>query len=122
MGFVGFCNLKKDLFNDISAIKNMNLKLKKTIPDEEEYFFNKNINLANRIVTDSENSKKLMSIKYNEITYTIVYNGNVYNKDEVKKELQELGYKFERKFRHRDFIESFYTIWNKYISKIKWSF
>ena len=109
-GFVGFCNLKRDLSSDTSIIKNMNLKLKKTIPDEEEYFFYKNINLANRMVTDSENSKKLMSIKYNDVTYTIAYNGKIYNKDEIKEELKELGYEFERKFRYRNFIKSFYRI------------
>lgn len=115
MSFAGFCNLKKDLCDDISVIKNMSLKLKKSIADEEEYFINKNINLGYTITTHLENTKKLMSIKHNDVVYTIIYNGNIYNKDEIKKELQEIGYKFERKFRFRDFIKSFYRIWNKYI-------
>lgn len=115
MSFVGFCNLKKELCDDISVIKNMNLKFKKTKTEEEKYFFNKNINLGYTMTRHLENTKELMSIKYNDVTYTIIYNGNIYNKDEIKKELQEIGYKFERKFRFRDHIKSFYRIWNKYI-------
>ena len=99
-GFVGICNLKRDISNEKEIIKQMNLKLQKRGPDEEGYFLNKNINLGHRrlSIIDKENGKQPMSIKYNDITYTIVYNGQIYNKDEIKKELIELGYSFKRIF------------------------
>lgn len=95
-GFVGFTSLNKDLSNDRSIIEKMNLKLQKRGPDEEGYFFDKNINLGHRrlIIIDAENGKQPMSAKINDNTYCIVYNGQIYNKDEIKKELVELGYEF----------------------------
>lgn len=115
-GFVGFASLEKDVSKDIHIVKNMNMKLQKRGPDEEGYFFNKNINLGHRrlIIIDAENGKQPMSAKYDGTTYTIVYNGQIYNKDEIKKELIELGYEFKRIFRYRSSIKSIYTLWNKY--------
>ena len=99
-GFVGFSNLNKDISKDIHILKDMNLKLQKRGPDEEGYFTDTNINLAHRrlIIIDKENGKQPMNAKYNDVTYTIVYNGQIYNKDEIKKDLQDLGYKFNRIF------------------------
>lgn len=117
-GFVGFANIEKDLSKDVHIIKDMNLKLQKRGPDEEGYFIEKNINLGHRrlIIIDAENGKQPMSAKYNDVTYTIVYNGQIYNKEEIKKELQELGYEFQRIFRYRGFIKSIYSLWDKYIT------
>lgn len=99
-GFVGICNLKKDVSNEKETIKQMNLKLQKRGPDEEGYFFDKNINLGHRrlIIIDKENGKQPMSVKYNDVTYTIVYNGQIYNKEEIKNDLKDLGYSFKRIF------------------------
>ena len=44
-----------------------------------------------------------MSVKYNDTTYTMVYNGQIYNKEEIKKDLQDLGYSFKRIFWYRSF-------------------
>ena len=99
-GFVGICNLKKDISNDKHIIRDMNLKLQKRGPDEEGYFFSKHINLGHRrlVIIDKENGKQPMSVKYNDTTYTIVFNGQIYNKDEIRKDLQDLGYSFKRIF------------------------
>ena len=99
-GFVGICNFKRNISNDKETIKQMNLKLQKRGPDEEGYFFSKNTNLGHRrlVIIDKENGKQPMSIKFNEDTYTIVYNGQIYNKDEIKRDLIELGYNFKRIF------------------------
>ena len=99
-GFVGICNLTKDISNEKETIKQMNKMFKKRGPDEEGYFFDKNINLAHRrlIIIDKENGKQPMSIKINDITYTIVYNGQIYNKEEIRKNLKDIGYTFKRIF------------------------
>ena len=47
------------------------------------------------IVIDPEGGKQPMSFKYNGNTYTIVYNGQIYNAPELRKELQEEGFTFE---------------------------
>lgn len=96
--FVGFTNLSKDISKDIHIIKDMNLELQKTGSDEEGYFIDRNIILGHRrlIVIDAENGKQPISVKYNNTIYTIVLNGQIYNKDEIKKELRNLGYEFTR--------------------------
>ena len=112
-GFAGFTNLNKDISNDIHILKDMNLKLQKRGPDEEGYYTDTNVCLAHRrlIIIDKENGKQPMSVKINDITYTIVYNGQIYNKVEIKKDLQDLGYSFKRIFRYRSSFKSVYRIW-----------
>ena len=99
-GFVGICNLTKDISNEKENIKHMNQKIKKRGPDEEGYFIDKNINMAHRrlVIIDKENGKQPMSVKKNDITYTIVYNGQIYNKEEIRKDLKDSGYTFKRIF------------------------
>ena len=99
-GFVGFTNLNKDISKDINIVKIMNSRLQKRGPDEEGYYSDNNINLGHRRLTiiDAKNGKQPMSARYNDTTYTIVYNGQIYNKDEIKIELEELGYDFKRIF------------------------
>lgn len=123
-GFVGYCNLKKDLSKENNILENMNTILKKRGPDEEGYFYDTNIKMGHRrlIIIDAENGKQPMSVRCNDNTYTIVYNGQIYNKEEIKKELQELGYEFMRIFGYRSSLKSIYRIWNKFIKKIKWYF
>ena len=101
-GFVGFANLNRDISKDIHILKNMNLKLQKRGPDEEGYFTDINACLAHRrlIIIDKDNGKQPMSVKFNDITYTIIYNGQIYNKDEIRDKLKELGYEFKRIFRY----------------------
>ena len=102
-GFVGFANLDRDISKDIHILKKMNQKIKKRGPDEEGYFTDININLAHRrlIIIDKENGKQPMSVKYNDVVYTIVYNGQIYNKEEIRKDLIEKGFYFIRIFRYR---------------------
>ena len=58
-GIVGFVNYKKNIFNDINILKNMNNTLSKRGPDEEGYYIKENIALAHRrlIVIDPEGRK-----------------------------------------------------------------
>ena len=102
-GFVGFANLSKDISKDIHILKDMNRKLLNRGPDEEGYFLEENVALAHRrlVIIDKKNGKQPMSVKYNDVTYTIIYNGQIYNKDDIKKELIQLGYEFKRIFRYR---------------------
>ena len=47
------------------------------------------------IVIDPEGGKQPMSFKFNENTYTIVYNGQIYNTPELREILKEEGFTFE---------------------------
>lgn len=111
-GFVGFANLNKDVSRDIYIIKDMNSKIQKKAADEEHYYIDKYVNLGYRENINNKKEKQAMSIRYNDVIYSIVYNGQIYNKEEVKKELQELGYEFERRFRYRIIVKWVYSFWN----------
>ena len=75
----------------------MTKALSKRGPDEENLYFNEHICLGHRRLTilDPENGHQPMSMTYNENTYTIVYNGQLYNTEDIRKELIEAGFEFK---------------------------
>ena len=88
-----FANLKHSISNKRNVIEDMTKSLNKRGPDEENFYINEHINLGHRRLTiiDPENGHQPMSAAYNENTYTIVYNGQLYNADDIRKELIEEG-------------------------------
>ena len=96
-GIVGIVNYNENISNQYPILRNMTQTLKKRGPDEEGLFFSKHINLGHRRlnVIDIENGKQPMSFTYNEVTYTIVYNGQIYNTAELKEELLKKGFTFK---------------------------
>lgn len=99
-GFVGFCNLKQDLSSakSTNALKVLTKSLSHRGPDEEDFYISKHTNLGHRrlIIIDPENGKQPMRCKYNDNSYTIVYNGQLYNAKDIQEELIKLGYEFNR--------------------------
>lgn len=96
-GIAGIVNLKKDISNDYYIIRNMTKTLTKRGPDEDGLYFSKHSNLGHRrlSIIDIENGKQPMSYRVNETTYTIVYNGQIYNSKELRKILSDNGFKFK---------------------------
>jgi len=96
-GFTGIVNFEKDISNQFSILKNMSETLAKRGPDEDGMHFSKHVNLAHRrlSIIDIENGKQPMSVTIDEITYTIVYNGQLYNTEEIRNILIENGFKFK---------------------------
>lgn len=96
-GIVGFVNLKRKLSEEKNILIDMTKTLKKRGPDEENFYIEEHVNLGHRrlIILDAKNGKQPMIAKYNENTYTIVYNGQVYNAKDIREDLQELGYTFK---------------------------
>ena len=96
-GIVGIVNYNENISNQYSILRNMTKTLKRRGPDEEGFFFSKNVNLGHRrlSVIDIENGKQPMSFTYTEATYTIVYNGQIYNTAELKAELIKNGFTFK---------------------------
>lgn len=88
-GFVGFCNVHQNISNNVHILKDMTRVLQKRGPDEEDFFIDENICLGHRrlIIIDAENGKQPMSAKIGDTTYTIVYNGQLYNAKDLREEL-----------------------------------
>ena len=81
---------------DDEIIGNMLLTMKHRGPDEKGYYFNKDVCLLHTrlSVIDPEGGKQPMHIHWGGHHYSIVYNGELYNTDEIRTELLKLGHTF----------------------------
>ena len=85
-GFTGW--YKKNITKqDIKQLKKMTNTLKYRGPDQKGYYKNKNILLGHRrlSIIDIKNGKQPMTYK----NYTIVYNGELYNAEELRNKLKK---------------------------------
>lgn len=89
-GFTGWYK-KNHKKKDKKVIKKMTNTLKYRGPDQKGYFIDKNILLGHRrlSIIDLKNGKQPYTYK----GYTIVYNGEIYNTEEIKQKLKK--YTFE---------------------------
>lgn len=96
-GITGFINLDKNIQNSYYIIRNMCKTLAKRGPDEEGFYFSKHGVLGHRrlSIIDIENGKQPMNFVYQGNTYVIVYNGQIYNTDELRTELLRNGFTFK---------------------------
>ncbi len=96
-GFVGFANLKHTTTDkDFDVLKTMTSAITHRGPDEGMFFSDEHINLGHRrlVILDEENGKQPMSFTYDDITYSMVYNGQLYNSKDIRMDLISLGYTF----------------------------
>ena len=97
-GIVGFVNYTRDISDYRNVLNNMNQTLSGRGPDEEGYYINTHVALGHKrlIVIDPEAGRQPMIEKYSFGEYVIVYNGQIYNTDELRKTLIENDFKFNR--------------------------
>ena len=91
-GFVGFYS--KDV-RDENVIKEMNNQIIHRGPDSDGYYFDNGINFGFRrlsIIDLHEGSQPILN-ENNDIA--IIFNGEIYNYQEIKDDLLEKGYKFK---------------------------
>ena len=93
-GIVGFVNNKREK-EDI--IKKMANKIKHRGPDGEGYYVDDNIALAHRrlAIIDLKSGQQPMFNK--DKSLVIIFNGEIYNFLDLKKELKDKGYEFQNK-------------------------
>ena len=96
-GIVGNVNLKQNISNQKQIIIDMNNTLSKRGPDECGYYVTDHALLGHRrlIIIDPDGGKQPMTFKHDGNTYTIVYNGQIYNTKELSEELKQNGFSFE---------------------------
>lgn len=96
-GITGFINLEKDIQNSYYIIRNMCKTLSKRGPDEEGFYFSRHGVLGHRrlSIIDIQNGKQPMNFMYQGNTYVIVYNGQIYNTNEIRGELLKAGFTFK---------------------------
>jgi len=95
-GIAGWIDYQQDLKEKGNIISKMSETLARRGPDAQGVYLEENVCLIHRrlIVIDPENGIQPMTIKKGDTNYTIVYNGELYNTDELRSELSALGYSF----------------------------
>lgn len=97
----GFCGYV-DFYNNIEdekIITNMNVMLRKRGPNAENVYIDKNVALGHTrlSIIDVKYGNQPMTVNYDNVNYTIVYNGELYNTNELRDSLIEKGYTFNTK-------------------------
>lgn len=97
----GFCGYV-DFYNNIEdekIITNMNVMLRKRGPNAENVYIDKNVALGHTrlSIIDVKYGNQPMTVNYDNVNYTIVYNGELYNTNELRDTLIEKGYTFNTK-------------------------
>jgi asparagine synthase (glutamine-hydrolysing) len=97
-GISGWVNFKKDMRNQVDIIKTMANTLGKRGPDETNIWNDVHAGFGHKrlIVVDPEGGRQPMSKQSkNGGTYTICYNGELYNTEDIRKDLLTKGYSFK---------------------------
>ncbi|MCX7903397.1 MAG: asparagine synthase (glutamine-hydrolyzing) [Caloramator sp.] len=96
-GIAGWIDFNKDLLEDVDVIKRMTKTLSRRGPDDEGFYFNQNALLGHRrlVVVDPSGGKQPMIRQMNGKKYVIVYNGELYNTEDLRKILKSNGYGFQ---------------------------
>lgn len=95
-GIAGWVDFKKDISNNSRILDAMSETLERRGPDDAGTYISRNAVLLHRrlAVVDIENGKQPMYKSYAKNEYITVYNGELYNTEDIRAELSELGYKF----------------------------
>ena len=96
-GIAGWVNFSESLKSNSKIIKKMTDILERRGPDSEGIYESENVLLGHRrlIVVDPEGGEQPMIKIINGNKYVLVYNGELYNTEEVRKSLLEEGYFFD---------------------------
>ena len=95
-GIAGWFDNHRDLREMKDTLGEMSAQLRRRGPDEHGEYIKQNCALLHRrlAVIDPENGQQPMSTLYLGEKYTIVYNGELYNTEELRLELMVAGFSF----------------------------
>jgi asparagine synthase (glutamine-hydrolysing) len=95
-GITGWVNYERDISQEKNVILDMAERLKSRGPDDSGEYASKNALFGHRrlVVVDPSGGGQPMAKTLGGNTYIIVYNGELYNTEELRKTLLEKGYRF----------------------------
>ena len=91
-GFVGFCSKS---VKDKEVIKEMNNQIIHRGPDSDGYYFDKDVNFGFRRLSIIDLHEGSQPILNENGDMAIIFNGEIYNYQELREELVAMGYKFK---------------------------
>jgi len=94
-GFIGILSLSRNDKINRRSIKEYNRIMNHRGPDDEGYYYDEYLSLGFKrlSIIDIENGHQPLNSL--DQRYWIVFNGEIYNHKQLKKELEKLGYQFE---------------------------
>jgi asparagine synthase (glutamine-hydrolysing) len=95
-GIAGWIDYSRQLTDGCLVLREMTAALSHRGPDDEGMFLSAHALLGHRRLTvvDPEGGKQPMRLRVGETTYTIVYNGELYNTEDIRAELKFAGHTF----------------------------
>lgn len=81
----GFCDFTKDISNYTNILLDMNKKLKHRGLDKSYIFINSDVALGQN--SNNKNTDHIYEFKYHEQIYKILFDGQIYNRDEIYHDL-----------------------------------
>lgn len=96
-GIAGLVNFKKDITTDKVILQAMIKTLVDRGPDQEGMFISKNVMFGHRrlIVVDPKGGIQPMTKVFENKKYILIYNGELYNTEDLRKELIKAGFTFD---------------------------
>lgn len=96
-GITGMIHLEQDLRQQEALLRKMQETLRRRGPDQEGIFLSPHCAMAHTrlAVIDVEKGRQPMEITAGGETYTIVYNGELYNTPELRTQLEQEGVVFQ---------------------------
>ncbi|MFA1820868.1 asparagine synthase (glutamine-hydrolyzing) [Virgibacillus oceani] len=96
-GITGWVHFQKDLTKQIGTVDKMAKTLVKRGPDDFNVWSSRHCLLGHTRLTvvDPAGGKQPMSREYDDSDYTICYNGELYNTEDIRRELMKLGHRFQ---------------------------
>ena len=91
-GIAGWLDKNIDLTEKVNVLSRMSDTLKRRGPDENGIYVRREGAFIHRRLTviDKENGKQPMMKKHKGKVYCIVYNGELYNTDEIRRNLKQI--------------------------------
>lgn len=96
-GIVGFTDFSRNISNDIDILGKMTERLAHRGPDDQGFWHCENAALGHRRLTvvDPEGGRQPMEASRGESRYVIVYNGELYNTEDIRQQLISKGWTFK---------------------------
>lgn len=96
-GITGWIDYRKDLTQAHGTVQKMTETLAKRGPDDTNMWLTPHAAFGHKrlVVVDPVAGVQPMTRKKGDYTYTICYNGELYNTEDIRKELYQLGYRFQ---------------------------
>ena len=122
-GFCGFISIDNKRDDNLKILKDMNRLLHHRGPDDEGYYSKDNIFLAHKRLSILDlNKRSNQPFKNKDESIILLFNGEIYNYLELKKELEDKNYKFHTSSDTEVLLAS-YEVWDiDLLKKIKGMF